>query len=70
MFDAGLLKQCGTGQVVLIDNNRELAKKFGIVEFPTTFLIDRNHFVWQTITGIRPLMTEEFRSLVKSLVTE
>ena len=67
---AGLLKQCGIGQIVLIDKDRVFAKRFGIVEFPTTFLIDRNHVVWQAITGIHPLMTEDFRNLVKSLVTE
>ena len=67
---AGLLKQCGTGQVVLIDKNRELTKRVGITVFPTTYLIDRNHVVWQVIAGIRPLLTEDFRILVRSLVAE
>ena len=67
---AGLLKQCGTGQLVLIDKKMALAKKLGIVEFPTTYLIDRNYAVWQIFTGVHPLMTEDFRVLVKSLVAE
>lgn len=67
---AGLMKQCGTGQIVLIDKNMELTKSLGIVDFPTTFLIDRNHVVWKVLSGVRPLMTEEFRVLVKSLVAE
>ena len=66
----GLLKQCGTGQIVLIDKNRQLTKSLGITEYPTTYLIDRNYVVWQVLGGVRPLMTEDFRSLVKSLVTE
>ena len=67
---AGLLRQCGTGQTVLIDKNRELTKRFGIVEFPTTYLIDRNLVVWEMLSGVRPLMADDFRLLVKSLVAE
>jgi len=66
----GLLKQCGTGQIVLVDKNRALTKSLGIAEFPTTYLIDRNYVVWQMLSGVRPLMTEDFRALVKSLVSE
>ena len=67
---AGLLKQCSTGQIVLIDKDKELTKSLGIKEFPTTYLIDRNYAVWQVITGVGPLMTNDFRVLVKSLVSE
>ena len=69
---AGLMKQCGTGQVLLIDKDMVQTRKLGLgpSQLPTTFLIDRNHAVWQVIEGIRPLMTEDFRVLVKSLVTE
>jgi peroxiredoxin len=67
---AGLLQRCGTGQVVLVDKDKALTKRLGITEFPTTFLIDRNHVVWKVITGIRPIMDEEFQQLVGSLVTE
>ena len=67
---ADLLKRCGTGQIVLIDKDKALAKRLGIVEFPTTYLIDRNQNVWQILTGIHPLMTDDFRTLVKSLVLE
>jgi len=66
----GLLKQCGTGQIVLVDKSRQLTKRLGITEFPTTYLIDRNYVVWEVLTGVRPLMTEEFRALVKSFVSE
>jgi len=65
-----LLKRCGMGQIVLIDKDRQLTNKFGITEFPTTFLIDRNYVVWETLSGVRPLMTEDFRALVKSFVSE
>ena len=67
---AGLLKQCGTGQIVLIDKNQELTKKLGITEFPATFLIDRNYAVWKVLTGVQPLMTEDFLVLIRSLVSE
>ena len=67
---AGLLEKCGTGQIVLIDKEMAVAKKLGITEFPTTYLIDRDYAVWQAITGVRPLMTEDFRVLVKSLVSD
>lgn len=67
---AGLLEKCGTGQIVLIDKEMAVAKRLGIAEFPTTYLIDRDHAVWQVITGIRPLMTEDFRVLVRSLVSD
>lgn len=67
---AGLLKRCGTGQVVLIDKDMELTKGLGIREFPTTYLIDKNHTIWKVIEGVPPLMGEEFRSLVHSLVAE
>ena len=67
---AGLLKRCGMGQIVLIDKDRQLTNKFGITEFPTTFLIDRNYVVWEIFNGVHPLMTEDFRALVKSFVTE
>lgn len=67
---SGLLSQCGTGQIVLIDKNMALTKKLGIVEFPTTYLIDRNHVVWRILTGVPPLMGEDFKELVKSLVSE
>jgi hypothetical protein len=66
----GLLKRCGMGQIVLIDKDRKLTKKFGITEFPTTFLIDRNYLVWGVFNGVHPLMTEDFRALVKSFVSE
>ena len=66
----GLLKQCGTGQVVLIDKNRQLTKSLAVTEFPTTFLIDRNYVVWEVLGGVRPLMTEQFRALVTSFVSE
>ena len=66
----GLLKQCGTGQIVLVDRSRQLTKRLGITEFPTTYLIDRNYVVWEVLAGVRPLMTEEFRALVKSFVSE
>jgi peroxiredoxin len=67
---AGLLKHCSTGQVVLIDKDQELTKALGIKEFPTTYLIDRNYTVWKVIEGVRPLLEEEYRSLVRSLVLE
>lgn len=67
---AGLLERCGTGQVVLIDKEMELKDRLGITEFPTTYLIDRNYVIWKIITGIRPIMDEEFQALVRSLVTE
>jgi peroxiredoxin len=67
---SGLLKQCGTGQVVLIDKDMALTKSLGIVEFPTTYLVDRNRVVWKVITGVRPLLGDDFRQLVKSLVME
>jgi len=67
---ADLLKRCGMGQIVLIDKDMALTKRFGIVEFPSTYLIDRNHVVWKILIGVHPLMTEDFRLLVKSLVTE
>jgi peroxiredoxin len=66
----GLLKRCGMGQIVLIDKDRQLTKTFGITEFPTTFLIDRNYVVWEVLNGVHPLMTEDFRALVKSFVSE
>lgn len=66
----GLLKQCGTGQIVLVDKDMGLTKRLGIDEVPTTYLIDRNYAIWQIFTGVRPLLTDEFRVLVKSLVTE
>jgi len=66
----GLLKRCGTGQIVLVDKERELTKRLGITEFPTTFLIDKNYAIWDTVVGIRPLMTDEFRALVRSFVSE
>jgi len=66
----GLLKQCGTGQIVLIDKDMALTKKLGIAVFPTTYLIDRNHAVWKILMGVPPLLTEDFRELVKSLVLE
>ncbi|HEY6000828.1 MAG TPA: redoxin domain-containing protein [bacterium] len=67
---AGLLKNCGTGQIILVDKDMQLARSFGVKEFPTTYLIDRNYAVWQIIGGVRPLMQEDFRLLVKSLVAE
>ena len=67
---AGLVERCGTGQVVLIDRDRELTERLGISEFPTTYLIDRNYTVWAVIEGVPSLMGEEFRALVRSLVVE
>jgi peroxiredoxin len=67
---AGLLKRCGTGQIVLIDRDMELTERLGIREFPTTYLIDRNYTIWEVIEGVPPLMGEEFRALVRSLVME
>ncbi len=67
---AGLVERCGTGQVVLIDRERKLTERLGIREFPTTYLIDRNFTVWEIIEGVSPLMGEEFRALVRSLVVE
>jgi peroxiredoxin len=67
---AGLLKNCGAGQIILLDRNMKLAQSFGITEFPATYLIDRNYAVWQIMSGVRPLMQDDFRLLVKSLVTE
>lgn len=67
---SGLLERCSTGQVVLIDKDKELTNRLGITEFPTTYLIDRNHAVWKVITGVKPIMEEEFQQLVRSLVSE
>jgi hypothetical protein len=67
---AGLLERCGTGQVVLIDRDSELTEKLGIREFPTTYLIDRKYTIWAVIEGVPPLMGEDFRGLVQSLVVE
>jgi len=67
---SGLLERCGTGQIVLIDKDKELTRRLGITEFPTTFLVDRNHVVWKVITGIKPIMEEDFQQLVRSLVAE
>jgi len=67
---SGLLKHCSTGQVVLIDRDKELTESLGIREFPTTYLIDRNYTVWKVIEGVPPLMGEEFRDLVRFLVIE
>jgi peroxiredoxin len=67
---AGLLKHCSTGQIVLIDKDQELTESLGIREFPTTYLIDRNYTIWKVIEGVRPLLGEEYRSLVRSLVLE
>lgn len=67
---AGLLERCGTGQVVLIDKDMGLKDRLGITVFPTTYLIDRNYVVWEIVSGIQPIMKEDFRELVRSLVTE
>jgi cytochrome c biogenesis protein CcmG/thiol:disulfide interchange protein DsbE len=67
---AELLKRCGTGQIVLIDRDMELTERLGIREFPTTYLIDKNHTIYKVIVGVPPLMEEEFRALVRFLVIE
>ncbi len=67
---SALLKRCSTGQVVLVDKDRKVTEGLGITEFPTTYLIDRDYTIWKVIQGIQPLMEEDFRALVRSLVTE
>jgi peroxiredoxin len=65
---AGLLKQCSAGQVVLIDKDGKLTKKYGVTVFPATVLLGRDLFVRQVISGVRPLMEEGFRLAVRLAV--
>ena len=39
---------------VVVDNNKELKTKFGVVEVPTLFLIDKNGIIVYSHTGYMP----------------
>jgi peroxiredoxin len=67
---AELQKQCGTGQVILIDEDPKLATRYGIDTFPRTYLIGKDFKIRDSIHGIPPLRRADFAERVKALVEE
>jgi len=65
-----LLKRCGTGQVVLIDADKNLSSKYEIRRFPRTYLIGKDFTLRERLIGVPPLMRDDFSERVKALVNE
>ena len=69
-YERLLKRTAGVVDIVLIDEGGATRAPYLVGSYPTTYLIDRNYNLWGVIEGVAPLMGEEFRSLVSSLVNE
>lgn len=51
---ADLQKKCGTGQVILIDEDPKLSARYGISSFPLTYLIGKDFKIRKRLDGVPP----------------
>ena len=65
---AGLLKNCSTGQIVLIDEKREVRGRYRVRQLPTSVLIGPDLKVVEIVRGVPPLREKAFHDRIESLV--
>jgi alkyl hydroperoxide reductase subunit AhpC len=67
---AGLLKRCGTGQVVMVDAERDVKRDYKVRKLPSTYLIGRDFTVHEIVKGVARLREPGFRESIISLLEE
>ena len=55
---------------VLLDENRDVVRKFKVTGFPTTILLDRNGHVTMTLRGYRPGDEDKLFEKIESMMKE
>lgn len=55
---------------VLLDENRDVVRKFKVTGFPTTILLDRNGHVAMTLRGYRPGDEDKLSEKIESMLKE
>ena len=65
---AGLLKNCSTGQIVLIDEKREVRGRYRVRQLPTSVLIGPDMKVVEIIRGVPPLRDPALHERIEKLV--
>jgi peroxiredoxin len=65
---AGLLKNCGAGQKVLIDPNREVRGRYRVRQLPTSILIGPDMKVVEIVRGVPPLRDPALHKRIENLV--
>jgi peroxiredoxin len=63
-----LMENCGMGQVILVDDRKYVKQLYGVTTAPTTFLIGADMVIWEKLTTVPELRSEDFRTKVDSFV--
>lgn len=65
---AGLLRNCSTGQTVLIDAQREVRGRYRVRQLPTSILIGPDMKVVEVVRGVPPLRDPALHERIEKLV--
>lgn len=67
---AGLLKRCGAGQTILIDEGQEISARYFVTEFPTSLLIGPDFTLREVIQGVPALRDPALLARIESLANQ
>ena len=65
---AGLLKNCSTGQTILIDAEHEVRARYRVRQLPTSVLIGPDMKILEFVRGVPPLRDPALHSRIEALV--
>lgn len=66
----GLIERCGRGQVILLDEKKEMKKRFHVLHYPTAFLVGRDFKIKEIVVDMHRLRDPKFGERVEQLVQE
>lgn len=67
---AELLKRCGLGQAVLVDEDRDVKGAYKVRRLPSSFLIGRDFKLREIVSGTARLREAEFRESITTLLEQ
>lgn len=65
-----LLKRCGLGQVVMVDEEKDVKRTYKVRRLPSSYLIGPDFTIREIIGGVARLREPGFRDAVASLLAE
>lgn len=66
----GLVERCGRGQVILLDEQKTMKKRFHVLHCPTAILVGRDFRIKEIVVTAARLRDPKFSALVEQLVRE
>ena len=65
---AGLLQRCSTGQMILLDPERDVKGRYRVRQLPTSVLIGPDMKILEVVRGVPPLRDPAFHERIEKLV--